>query len=353
MNSTEERKWLNELQRFLYELLTEAFGANIARDLVQPLPMNVWAKAFTHETISPDFNYEELEYIGDAGLKTFFSLYLMERDPTLNKSQLTELHIAYMSKVYQAQLARELGLGKHVRLTGLDRTVLSIDTDVFESFFGALMTIGDANIAFGAGYTLSVRMLEYIFKDREIDLEKGKGAVKTQLQQIFRRFLLPNPTEHHQAGGVESITVSLEHEHMGFLATYGVKIHDPNIGYGEGNTKSAASAQAYANALNTLEQYGITPEWAAAARKEIEFSREDMDPYIDQARARLAQEGYTDMDFFIARKTYQKGRGGVVQLIGLMPDGRKIPLVTKYGQDTDTGFQDTKLDLVRTYASGQ
>ncbi len=107
----EVNQWLHRLQLFIDRLLEPIIKDRKARNrYLDEKAMAIWMIAFTHETVSMTDNYEELEFLGDAILKAVFPKYLMQRFPNLKKGDYTELNTAYMSKMMQARLSRELGL---------------------------------------------------------------------------------------------------------------------------------------------------------------------------------------------------------------------------------------------------
>lgn len=350
----EQTQWLQQLQSFLDKILQHIIKDQAIRNRYLDIEaMIIWEQAFTHETFSPTKNYEDLEYLGDAILKSLFPKYLMKRFPYLHKKEYTDLNVAYMSKIMQAQLARKLGFGPFIRIKGLDKAILNLETDVFESFFGALDTISD-NITPGLGLANSYNMLIYIFSDIEIDEDKGRGAAKTQVIQIFSRFGLPAPEE--MADETEpfkaKFSVSLPRESINFLKTYGVNIENPTISYTEAPTKAEACSEAYIKAANFLETYGITDEWAENAKQVRDFSDQLVAPYAAGADQRLKAEGFVSMYLFLPRKTTTQ-KGAVVQLIGVRPDGNHEVLSYTYSTDTKGRHREAKGLVVKQYAEGK
>jgi dsRNA-specific ribonuclease len=378
--------------------------------------MVIWARAFTHETVSPSDNYEDLEFLGDAMLKAVFPKYLMKRLPYLHKGEYTELNVAYMSKIMQAQLSRRMGLTEYIRVTGIDRAILNLETDVFESFFGALDMISDTIIP-GLGFANCYNMIVHIFQDVDIDETKGRGSAKTQVIQMFVRFDLPKPEEQSPGSDVsieatpalmtllnkvgikdpvmghavaakdkdaeyeaynqtinilidsglitlahEKITgperkgidfaVKLRKEHVDFLRSYGVIIEDPIIGYAEAPTKKEAEFEAYTEALNSLADLGITTEWAEEAKRVRDFSDPSVSPYVMAASERLKRDGFTNMYFFIPRKTVTP-KGAIVQLVGIRPTGQHEVLSYTYTTDRENSYRTAKTIIVQQYATGR
>ena len=417
METNTQLQWLQRLQSFLDRLLEPIIKDRKERNLyLNARAMAIWAEAFTHETVSPSNNYEDWEFIGDAILKAVFPKYLRKRFPYLHKGEFTELNVAYMSKIMQAQLSRRLGFSEYIRVTGIDRAILNLETDVFESFFGALDTIADM-ISDGLGFSVCYNMIVHIFKDVEIDETKGRGSAKTQVLQMFVRFDLPKPDEQSPGSDVSiqatpklmgllrevgvtntvigssiaakekdaeynaysqiidlfsetglieihqekitgqgnrgvDFTVRLRKEHLDFLRNYGVNINNPVIGYAEAPTKKEAEFQAYTQAFNTLAEYGITTEWAEEAKQARDFIDPSVLPYVEAASQRLNREGFETMYFFTPRKTVTP-KGAIVQLVGVRKNGQHEVLSYTYATDRENSYRTAKTLVVQQYASGR
>lgn len=394
-----ELKWLQDLQRFLNVTLEPIFPKDETRyKYIGPTQMAIWGKAFTHETVSPSNNYEDLEYLGDMVLKYVFPKYMMKRLPHFHKSQYTELNVAYMSKMYQGQLAKEMGLSDYVRVQGLDRVILNIEADVFESFFGALDQVSDTVIP-GIGANNCYKMIHHLFENREIDETKGAGSPKTQVIQIFSRFelskikdviddgnqklvqivvdqqipgtrLIPGDLLGEAMSSKENVAESLackdainvlnnfgiirkisneiktknirgvrfqvilNQDHINFLRARRINIPNSIIGDAIAPTAKEAEAESYKQALNTLSNYGVNTKWAEHERLNIDMSSPEVAPYVNKANEILHREGFTRMYFFIPRKTVTP-KGAVVQLVGIRPNGNHEILAYMYATDED------------------
>lgn len=326
-----EQEFRERLRDFLRPILLAGLGENNSEwldNLLNDEAMEIWSKAFTHETYSSVFNYEELELFGDRLLGHLFPKMLKDRYPNLRKDEYTELNNAYMSKNRdvdsQASIAVRFGLNTMVRLRGIERSNLSIETDVFESFFGALEEVGDTHLGLSKGTLLGILMLDYFFQDMQLDLERAAGAPKTIVQQLFSRFGYPQPDEVDVRHGHEIVTtISLNKDDEALLDWLGVQVDDPVIGVGRASTKRVSSLEAYRQALRTLARYGITKQYVETVRKEMDFSRPEIVPYVPMAQDRMIREGYDGLYFFIPRKTSQEN-SAVVELIGTKKDNPKV-----------------------------
>lgn len=352
MATTNPAQWLQRLQSFLNTLLQPIIKDTTERiKYLDANAMAIWARAFTHESVSPSDNYEDLEFLGDAVLKAVFPKYLMKRLPYMHKGEYTELNNAYMSKMMQGHLAKQMGLSEFIRVTGMERVILNLETDVFESFFGALDTISD-NLVPGLGFANCYNMIVHIFKDIEIDESKALGSAKTQTIQMLTRFELPKPREIEDDTNPFNIkfSVVLLPDHIAFLSTYGVNIRNPVIGYGEAPTKTEAEFIAYNQALNTLAENGITTEWAEEAKQVRDFSDPSIVPYIPAITERSRRENFKSMYFFIPRKTVTK-HGAIVQLVGVRENGQHEVLSYVYATDRENGYRAWKAKVVQQYAT--
>lgn len=411
MSKQTDVKWLQKLQLFLDGLLKSILPEDAIRyKYLEAKPMEIWSQAFTHETFSSTDNYEDLEYIGDAILKAAFPQYLKLKFPHLHKGEYTELNVAYMSKMSNAEIAQQMGLGPYIRVSGLARAILNIEADVFESFFGALNDISNL-IQFGSGFAVCYNMMMYLFKDVKIDESRGRGSAKTQVLQIFVRFDLPKPEEivtgitfrvettpnflwnankfrqitelgssqgankkdaekeaykmaintlvneglitvYEEKANLEQnveFSIKLRPEHIAFLETYDVQIEDPLIGYAIAATKKEAEFEAYNQAFKTLESYNITTDWAEKAKRYRDLSDPVIAKYVPAALKKLESEGFTpDMYFFIPRKTTTT-KGAIVQLIGIRENGQKEVLSYTHTLDSKNSYQNAKASVVEQY----
>lgn len=345
--------WLLKLQGAINNLLKPILLTQDERNkYLTPQAMLVWEQAFTHETVSVSKSYEDLEYLGDRMLHAVFAKYLTRRFPHLHKGEFTELNSSYMSKMFQAELSRKMGLGEHIRIAGLNRAILNIEADVFESFFGALDAVSDL-ITPGTGYANCYNMVIYLFNDVVMDESKGKGSAKTQTIQIFSRFGLGKIEERDDdTGRGINFSVTLKPEHSNFLRQYGVEINNLTIGSASASTKKEAEVEAYKMAFRTLTDKGITSKWAEQVKNRLELEDPSIKPYVSAARIRLEKEGFEGMHFFIPRNSMTP-LGAAVQLIGVRKNGEKEILAVTHATDRETGYSSGRVFVINKYASNR
>lgn len=350
--SISEEEWDKNFEVFLKNILIPIAKEDTINRIVNQTTLPMWKKAFTHETIDLNDNYEQLETIGDRVLELCFLKYLLRKFPDLSPQEITELKSKYMSKIYQGTTSRKLGFGDWIRV-GNDISSISILEDVFESFFGALFEIADNIIGDGVGYVLSLKFLTLIFEDVKFDLSKAQGHPRSQIKEIFEMLKLDAEiqditTTDKGTNVVLSITdqtyndlIELEKFKKGCSKV---------IGIGFGPYKTNAINLAYSNALEYLESLGITREWAEHQKELYDLMVPELDSYIGNAMERMVAEKYDRM-YIRTSRTSVKAGNVVIQLVGeYMCEKRnkiqkKILMSGKY-PDIQTG----KIDVVKKYA---
>jgi len=93
-----------ETKAFLEQLTGEPIAAE-----------GLWQEALTHGSTGEPRNYERLEFLGDRVLGLVIAEWLHERG-TGNEGKLSQRLNALVSRDSNARVAREVGLGPHIRL---------------------------------------------------------------------------------------------------------------------------------------------------------------------------------------------------------------------------------------------
>ncbi|AYV86294.1 MAG: RNAse III [Solumvirus sp.] len=361
------QNWVRDFKVKLGELFTKAgISEKLFDRMVIPKYMKVWLQAFTHETYS-NTNYEELEFMGDAILKPLFSKLLLVKYPHLKKSDLTNLNSRYMSTEinYQATLARRLGLSQFIESRILGRISFKINTDIFESFFGAILNIGD-DIELGIGYRVAYDVLK-ISLDNDEFTDTSANA-KTQVGQIFTRFNGMNvdidPHEEQvleEVNGMIRFIIRIPMNTANFFraVTGGyrqgdkvvggrIDIKDLELANVTATGKDAAGSLAYSKALEKLESYGLTTDIAKALKEKLEFM---VDPVILQDYQKIKNKmrglGYDKYYFISSSKSGTNGRA-TMQLIGVDKTGKSHILQS---DEAANGKTEARRNLVRKFLS--
>lgn len=117
----------------------DSLGKLIGLGLQRP---ELYAQALTHRSAGRE-NYERLEFLGDALVNMLVAEMLFERFPQSDEGDLTRLRANLVKEAALADVARELELGKQLRIGlsemrsgGWRRS--SILADAFEALIGAI-----------------------------------------------------------------------------------------------------------------------------------------------------------------------------------------------------------------------
>ena len=107
----------------------------------KPADNAVWLEALTHGSTGQARNYERLEFLGDRVLGLVIAEWLHERE-NADEGKLSQRLNALVARTTCAQIAREVGLGPHMRLGKQARDDGGQDSDnilgdVMEALIGA------------------------------------------------------------------------------------------------------------------------------------------------------------------------------------------------------------------------
>lgn len=325
----DEKDWLNGLREFLRnDLLIKFIPEEKFRDIMtSDEAMKIWKNVFTHESYNANVgeNYEELELLGDAVMDLAFLKYLYMKYPKITRSELTELKHNYLSKGFQGSVGLKWGLDKWLR-TNLEKTT-HIFEDLLEAFFGGINEIGDKVFKFGAGYGLAFNIINYMFKDIDIDISAGKPPPKTQMKEIFEAVGWGRSPEENFQSSENGVTATLSYTSaaMDTLRSLGVNLASPIIAIESGTTKKMASDAAYKVALERVRKTGITDDWINRVRAEKDKAKPELAEYWIPTQEKIRNNGLVSF-YFKSGKTTKMGK--YVQLIGVRSNNRLVILGT-------------------------
>lgn len=200
--------------------------------------------SFTNEQkINRTGDYERLEFLGDAVLELTSSEYLFREHPEVPEGELTKMRASMVCEPALAFCARDLELGKFIRLgkgeenTG-GRERDSIISDVMEAVTGAIYLDGGMEPAreFINRFILSDLEDKRLFYDSKSNLQE---VIQGKLKKEFWYELIEESGPEHNK--VYRVSVQME---------------DEVLGEGTGRTKKAAEQQAAYKALLLLRDRG-------------------------------------------------------------------------------------------------
>ena len=166
---------------------------------------NLLETALTHRSAARQ-NNERLEFLGDAVLNFVIAEILYTRSPKSREGELTRLRASLVNGQTLAELAREIQIGRHLKLGGGEsktggRTRDSILSNAFEAVVGAIYLDGGLATCRGCIEKLFAERLRTVFWSGE-----GKKDPKTRLQELLqaRKLALPIYTVSEVSGGAHS-----------------------------------------------------------------------------------------------------------------------------------------------------
>jgi ribonuclease III len=208
--------------------------------LEQALMHRSWA--FENGAVDPN---ERLEFLGDAVLALVVTDEIFHAHPGEQEGRLAKLRAAAVKTGSLAGIARELGLGRFVKLGrgeaasgGADKD--SILADTLEAVLGA--------VYLDQGFATAYDLVERLFADR-LDELAGRGAAldfKTALQELaaarfesLPRYQVSDTGPDHEKTFTAQVTVA-----------------DQVVGHGEGRSKKEAEQHAAREAYHHLDAGG-------------------------------------------------------------------------------------------------
>ncbi len=194
-----------------------------------------------HSEVTED--NERLEFLGDAVLDFLVGAMLYNRFPEMQEGPLTRLRASLVRTEQLAELARQIGIGPHIRLGrgedeagGREREALLCD--VFEAILGGLYL--------DSGLETVKEFVERLFLPvaTQIAREQTDIDAKSYFQEWAQSELNFTP---------QYVTVSAEGPDHEKTFTVEVRVNGESYGTGTGRSKQAAARAA---ALDALKRVG-------------------------------------------------------------------------------------------------
>ena len=156
--------------------LTEILG-------FKPKEIKYYRKAFTHRSMNVrdskgnPFNYERLEFLGDAMLGAVIASYLFKKVPSGNEGYLTQMRSKIVSREHLNELGRDLDLIRFVK-SNVSRSKFgeNINGNIFEALIGA--------IYLDRGYKYCKKFVSKVVIKPYVDIPKLEGKV-TSYKSLF------------------------------------------------------------------------------------------------------------------------------------------------------------------------
>ncbi len=200
-------------------------------------------RSFLNENREVPEHNERLEFLGDAVLELIVSDFLFKKYTDRAEGDLTSFRAALVRTDSLAQIAKELGLGEHMRLSrgeedsgGREKDYLLANT--FEAVLGA--------IYLDSGYESCVLFVQRALLPKIEDIVKHRLDIdnKTKIQELAQSMYKSTPTYE--------VTDEQGPDHDKIF-TVVVKIDNKIVGEGKGSSKQRAEEQAAKMGVEYIE----------------------------------------------------------------------------------------------------
>lgn len=347
VNRLSDKTWEKDLKQFLDSFLPHFIQEDVKKYTSKDA-MKYWKIAFTHESVDPKNNYEDLELLGDRFLEAAFTKYLYKSIDGITKSQVNNVKSFYVQKRFLKNVAMKFGLDKFIRTTNL---TIHAQEDSFESFMGGLVEVSDS-IVEGLSYINCFNFVIWAFDDVEFDLEYvGAGNATMIVDQFMKSLNIRDALAEDvkPEGDKFNFTLSLKPFAVARLAQLG-KTVPAVIGRGVHYTQNEARNYAYEMAKKIFWDVGIRKDWIRQQKEGIALDVPGVVEYKDQAlaKARRMKPPFVAL-YFQKSRTTTTNLQTAVNLMGKLEDGTEKILTTGYARGAD--MRSASVDAIRKWTS--
>lgn len=306
-------EWMVEFQKYIRYVLMKFLDEDKANILINGEGMmNTWVRAFTHKSYNPDnsYNYEALEFIGDAVCDYAFKMLILERfNEDIKAGELTNLKNLYMSEEWQPFPSKNtFGFRNWVLISQNVSLIKKIDEDVFESFIGALHKNGNTYRK-GWGPLLGQLFINFLGQKIVFDPEVAiAGNISQTVNQSLNTLIgMGNYEPPGKTATKDPETnkwyFKFQIKEKGienFKKNYNIEIPSNGIlAVESGPDKKSTEKKLYVKVYNYLESKGLDLEYVVKLRSENEINKikgldEDTKERVLQ---KLREEGYKSWEF--------------------------------------------------------
>lgn len=201
---------------------------------------------FENKKNSPG-HFERFEFLGDAVLDLVLSETLMNRFSDVDEGTLSKWRASLVNENTLGEIAKDLNLAAHLFL-GNSETRETARPRLLGSAFEAIL----AAIYLDAGLDKVRQVIEHVFDTRLHALDDQNqyaGDFKTRLQELTQKRSRTVP---------EYRLLSSHGPEHAKLFRYQVLIQEKPLGEGEGNSRKGAEQAAARNALEKMQQEGVS-----------------------------------------------------------------------------------------------
>ncbi len=212
-----------------------------------PKDLSQYKKAFTHRSLKLvdskglPFNYERLEFLGDAMLDAVIASYLYKKVPQGAEGYLTQMRSKIVSREHLNELGKDLNLIKYLYSNIAKKNIGdNIHGNIFEALIGA--------IYLDRGYNYCKKFVYEKVIVPYVDIPKLEGKITSYKGLLIEWCQKKKKTysfESYEDSGNETV------KHFSVKASIGGKL----VGKGRATSKKKAEEQAAKRAYYALQNY--------------------------------------------------------------------------------------------------
>lgn len=345
----------------------------VVDQLIGPSTIDIWKRTFTAQNVNPNpaENYEPIEKFGDKVMGSSFALYMLHKFPGIDQAQINDLDSIYVSKVEQAKLSKQLGLGYYVRRMKELAPKKGLWEDVLEALFGGIVLASEK--AFGnqtVGYGIAYNLMVYLYEPLQIKLShavksivnfvkealekiglqyfetditpQGSPTITKQIIIVYReqndQQKRPDWVKNNLTSGLNLVQKGIDHWNSLVKNGWGLR----ELNYNNGDyilaqmsgapaemTKDVINSSLYGTAFDSLNKLGLTSESSQLIGDMMNLEKDYLSDIKDRLLNQLNMDGYTRPTFKRLQKDLINVK--VQTLFGVRSDGTKEPLVSAAG----------------------
>lgn len=213
----------------------------------KPNNLTYYKKAFTHRSTNKvdakgnPFNYERLEFLGDAMLGSVIAAHLYNKVPTGNEGYLTKMRSKIVSREHLNELGRDFKLIDFVESKVNPQYFgENIHGNIFEAFIGA--------IYLDKGFTYCEKFIQKKIIEPYVDIAQLEGKIISYKSLIIEWCQKEKKTFHYDA--VDDTTKNEEQRYFSVK----LLIDDKVMGKARATSKKKAEEKASQRAFFALQE---------------------------------------------------------------------------------------------------
>ncbi len=199
--------------------------------------LSLYKEAFAHPSKKLGYNYQRLEFLGDAILNFVVASYVFEKYPQVSEGELSKLRTKLVNKQILREIALKLKLDRWINhnLTPAELEKSSVYCDVVESLIGAIYL------------DKGIRHAEYFIKEKIIKQLDDVSQIedtdyKSQILQLAQKYKWK----------LKFVVESIEKQNNESIFQVGLFLNDEKTGEGKHYSKKQAEQMASKEALKNL-----------------------------------------------------------------------------------------------------